>query len=297
MAKKPTKWREYQEEVAQYFRCHTKTAEVEAAVEGVRAVHDIDVWVTFQEYGVDQRWVVECKRYDTARVSKDKVLTLAQIMEDVGANAGFVLSETGFQSGALKAARKTSIQLTSLEELRRRGEPEILRRMEQEVSVRISDLRARGLRELRRRGANPPFDQITGNIVVMLQQLDLMDSGLNELRSGKEVGLIGQKTFHEFTGEEGNPFGKPVVSEVHVPGLINALAFSDDTLTVYEQRFALMVGHEPPERKRTGGPSVWFPRFPSLPAGMHPFASPNLNETASSDSTDTPPTATPNHPT
>lgn len=283
------RWREYQEQVAQYFRNLGMTAEVEKAVEGVRATHDIDVWVTFQEYGVDQRWVVECKRYGTARVSKDKVLTLARIIEDVGAHAGFILSETGFQSGAIKSARKTNIQLTSLDELRRRGEPDVLRRMESEVSVRISDLRARGMRELRRRNARPPFDTITGNIVVMLQQLDLMDSGLNELRSGKEVVLIGQKMFHEFTGDEDNPFGEPVISDAHVPGLINALAFSDDALTNYERRFADIMGEEPPDRKRMGGPSVWFPGFPSLPPGTHPFSDTALDEPTSPDSTDTPP--------
>ena len=42
-----TGWREYQNQVADLFRSLGCLAEVEASVKGVRATHDIDVWVVF----------------------------------------------------------------------------------------------------------------------------------------------------------------------------------------------------------------------------------------------------------
>ena len=53
-------WREYQERVADLLRELGCTAEVEASVQGVRANHDIDVWVAFERFGLEHRWCIEC---------------------------------------------------------------------------------------------------------------------------------------------------------------------------------------------------------------------------------------------
>jgi hypothetical protein len=42
---------------------------------------------------------------------------LTAILQDVGADRGFLLSETGFQSGALRLSENSNITLTSLEDL------------------------------------------------------------------------------------------------------------------------------------------------------------------------------------
>lgn len=44
-------------------------------------------------------------------------MTLAQIAQDVGADRAFLLSESGFQAGAIKACRHSNVSLTSLAEL------------------------------------------------------------------------------------------------------------------------------------------------------------------------------------
>ncbi len=112
-------WREYQEEVAAFFRRQGCRAEVEKVIQGVRAKHEIDVYVTFSRSGIECTWIVECKFWKT-RVPKEKVMALKSIVDDIGADRGLIVSEVGFQSGALDAIRDTNITLvTSLEEFER----------------------------------------------------------------------------------------------------------------------------------------------------------------------------------
>jgi hypothetical protein len=112
----PMNWRQYQNEVATLFRAAGCDAKVEEIVEGARGAHAIDVYVTFKQYGINSVWIVECK-YWNRRVSKEKVMALSGIVADCGADKGIIISKNGFQSGAVRAASKTNIILTSLEEL------------------------------------------------------------------------------------------------------------------------------------------------------------------------------------
>ncbi len=109
-------WRTYQEETAELFKRLGCSAEVDKLIQGVRAEHRIDVWVVFTKFGFQNRWAVECK-YWNSNVPKEKVMALKSIVEDVGADRGVIMSKTGFQSGAIRAAAYTNITLTSLEDL------------------------------------------------------------------------------------------------------------------------------------------------------------------------------------
>ena len=119
-------WKQYQEEVAAFFRSLGFKAEVNHVVEGVRSKHAIDVYVTFERWGLLHTWIVECKLHARA-VTKADVETLKSIASEVGASLGFLLSESGFQSGALDAARKTNVVLSSLEELRTKSRDDVMR--------------------------------------------------------------------------------------------------------------------------------------------------------------------------
>ncbi len=110
-------WKDYQEEAADLFRSMNFEATVEAVIEGVRGKHEIDVWVVGNVHGVEFKWVVECKDWKT-NVPKEKALALISIVQDVGADKGFLLSEVGFQSGALRVSQNTNIILTSIAYLR-----------------------------------------------------------------------------------------------------------------------------------------------------------------------------------
>jgi hypothetical protein len=110
-------WSEYQEETARFFRSIGLEAETNVRLQGVRTVHDIDVVVRSNHVGFDLLWIIECKHMK-ATVSKLHVLALREIVADLGADRGILVSETGFQSGAREAANLTSVQLTSLAELK-----------------------------------------------------------------------------------------------------------------------------------------------------------------------------------
>lgn len=109
-------WKDYQEEAAAFFRSLGLEAETNATVKGVRTSHEVDVLVSAQYVGFEVTWIVECKHW-RSRVSKLHVLALREIVSDVGADRGILLSESGFQSGALEAANLTNVQVTSLASL------------------------------------------------------------------------------------------------------------------------------------------------------------------------------------
>ena len=110
-------WREYQDTAARLFEELGCIVETDAAVQGARARHDIDVWVRFARFGVQQAWVVECKLWQRP-IPKEKVLALKSVVEDVGADRGILIAESGYQPGAQAATSLTNITLTTLNELR-----------------------------------------------------------------------------------------------------------------------------------------------------------------------------------
>jgi hypothetical protein len=125
-------WQEYQEEAAAFFRSLGLDAETDIRHRGVRTSHDVDVLVKSHHAGFDITWIVECKFWRTP-VSKLHVLALREIVTDVGTDRGILLSESGFQSGAIEAAALTNVQLTSLAAVRSSASTDIL-------SMRLRDL-------------------------------------------------------------------------------------------------------------------------------------------------------------
>jgi restriction system protein len=111
-----TAWRDYQEQVAQFFRDLGLAAETDVTVHGPRTSHDVDVLVRFDHVGFEVTWIVECKHWQ-APVSKLHVLALRTIVSEAGADRGMLMAERGFQRGAVEAAELTNVRLTSLAEL------------------------------------------------------------------------------------------------------------------------------------------------------------------------------------
>lgn len=111
-------WRQYQHDVAAFYRSIDMRATVDVrAVSGARASHDVDVLVEHRIGGVDVIWIIECKMWERP-VSKQHVLALQSIVADVGADRGVLVSDSGFQAGAFRAAVHSNITLTSLADLR-----------------------------------------------------------------------------------------------------------------------------------------------------------------------------------
>ncbi|SRR5258708_1949439 len=112
-----THWEEYQDQAADFYRTLGLNATVNQQIEGVRGIHKLDVFVQGAVFGIPFKWVVECKDWKS-NIPKAKVLVLASIIQDVGADKGFLLSEVGFQSGAIRVARNSNITLSSIADLR-----------------------------------------------------------------------------------------------------------------------------------------------------------------------------------
>jgi hypothetical protein len=137
-----TDWREYQERVADLFRELGCSTEVEASVKGARAIHDIDVWVVFERFGLEHKWAIECKLWNTP-IPKEKVQALKYIVEDVGADKGILVAESGFQPGANDTATSTNILLTTLGELQSLAKNDLQAMILEDLERRVIDLRER----------------------------------------------------------------------------------------------------------------------------------------------------------
>jgi len=109
-------WRDYQEEAAEFFRDLGHDATTDERITGARGTHRVDVAVR-TKHAIPQLWIVECKRWQRP-VNKEHVLALSEIVKDVGAHSGIMLSESGFQAGAILVARFSNVTLTSLSTLR-----------------------------------------------------------------------------------------------------------------------------------------------------------------------------------
>ncbi|MDF9620331.1 restriction endonuclease [Pseudomonas entomophila] len=116
MPEKPT-WYQFQEDICSYFRSIGASAETNVTMQGVRTSHDVDVLVRTKYLGEDLVWIVEAKQWKS-RVNKLQVLALRTIVEDVGADRAFIISEVGFQSGAYEAAESSNVKLKTYEELK-----------------------------------------------------------------------------------------------------------------------------------------------------------------------------------
>lgn len=119
-------WEKYQHRAADLLRELGFTVGVnEKLAEANGAVHAIDVTARRIVAGVSLLWVVECKLWNR-RVPQEKVSALKGIVDGVGADRGLLMSEKGFQSGAIRTGSQKNITLTSLADLRANASDEIL---------------------------------------------------------------------------------------------------------------------------------------------------------------------------
>ena len=110
-------WYNFQEEICEHFISIGAEAKTNQTIKGVRTEHDIDILVKTKFLGEDLTWIIEAK-YWKSNVPKEKVLALRTIVDDMGADRGFIISQKGFQSGAYKAAENANITLKTFDELK-----------------------------------------------------------------------------------------------------------------------------------------------------------------------------------
>ena len=185
-------WAQYQEDAATFFRSLGFNVEVNRLVEGVRSKHKIDVYVTFEKWGMRHTWIVECKKHERA-ITKADVETLKSIASEVGAGLAFLLSESGFQSGAFDAARKTNVILSSLQESLIKSRDDVMREAISTLEVRALELQNKLFRDFMQDVETGPDyghyrvrDGVDGaKYLSMVGSLALLNMALDGVRLGR----------------------------------------------------------------------------------------------------------------
>ncbi|WP_280156394.1 restriction endonuclease [Piscinibacter sp. XHJ-5] len=106
----PAEWRDLQEAVAQVLADDGYTVHVEQRLTTARSSVTFDVFARKPVGGHDFSIAVECKQW-RKNVPQAVVHAFRSQVDDLGADAGYIVSAAGFQSGAYEAAENTSIRL------------------------------------------------------------------------------------------------------------------------------------------------------------------------------------------
>lgn len=106
----PNDWKDLQNKVAQILSESGLEAETEKIVETVRGTVEIDVFAINSKHEPTIIYLCECKHWK-AQVSQTIVHAFRTVVQDFGAHFGLLISSSGYQQGAIKAASNSNIKL------------------------------------------------------------------------------------------------------------------------------------------------------------------------------------------
>lgn len=105
---KPKDWRELQTAVCRLLNEIGLTAELEKTLITPRGEVEVDVYAVDQSSVDKIQYIVECKNW-AAAIPQAVVHAFNTVMAETGANIGFIVSQQGLQSGAVRYTNSTSI--------------------------------------------------------------------------------------------------------------------------------------------------------------------------------------------
>lgn len=108
----PQDWRDLENSVAGILQECGMAVQQQVHLPLPRGAVDIDVLAEDTVDGITHRIVCECKNWRT-NVPQEKVHAFRTIMQETGANRGYIISRTGFHAGAHDAAQATNIELVT----------------------------------------------------------------------------------------------------------------------------------------------------------------------------------------
>lgn len=111
----PSDWRDLQNQVTRILSECRFEVETEKTIETARGGVELDVYAEETVEGRKYIIVCECK-YWKSRVPQSVIRVFRTVMSDMGANIGYIISLSGFQSGAYAASELTNIELVTWEE-------------------------------------------------------------------------------------------------------------------------------------------------------------------------------------
>lgn len=110
----PATWKELQDYVALFLNQSGYRAVSPCTIDTVRGKVEVDVLVESPDELV-KRIVCECKFWNSS-VPKEKVHAFRTVVQDSGASLGLLISQAGFQSGAIEAANLSNVRLMTWNE-------------------------------------------------------------------------------------------------------------------------------------------------------------------------------------
>jgi hypothetical protein len=105
----PETWMELQELVAYYFNNAGYAASTPLKINTVRGDVEVDVFIAANGELGDTA-ICECK-YWNSPIPQEKIHAFRTVVVDSGVSLGIIISKSGFQSGAIDAAKKSNIKL------------------------------------------------------------------------------------------------------------------------------------------------------------------------------------------
>lgn len=111
----PDSWQNLQKATGQILTECGFDVEIEKQASGVRGGVELDVYAEETVKGRKYSIICECK-YWKSNVPQTVVHSLRTVMADIGANAGYLICSSGFQSGARAAAQNTSVTVVTWEQ-------------------------------------------------------------------------------------------------------------------------------------------------------------------------------------
>jgi restriction endonuclease len=108
----PQTWQQLEELVADILRESGTTVQRQVRLPLPRGAVDVDVLAEETTQGITHRIICECKNWRT-NVPREVVHAFRTVMQETGANRGYIVSRTGFQQGAIAAAHATNVELVT----------------------------------------------------------------------------------------------------------------------------------------------------------------------------------------
>jgi hypothetical protein len=106
----PGDWKGLQNQVNEIFRRSGLNSETDKKISTVRGSVNIDVFAEDSGSQPTTTYLCECKHWKS-NVPKTVVHALRTVVQDYGANWGFIISSGAYQSGAYEAAAKSPVRL------------------------------------------------------------------------------------------------------------------------------------------------------------------------------------------
>lgn len=111
----PDSWQSLQNEVGRILEECGFSVEVEKKIQSARGVVELDIYAEEIVRGRKYAIACECKHWKS-RIPQTVVHGFRTVVQEIGANIGYIVSMEGFQSGAVAAGDLTNLKLVTWQE-------------------------------------------------------------------------------------------------------------------------------------------------------------------------------------